>query len=66
MYGVDRWLGWTCKGNLADDDPEVVDVVGDEGSGMLGGEFKGAASFVDLIPPLCGMRLDVANLRYDS
>ena len=54
-------------------DPEVVpvvDVVGDEGSGMLDGESKGAASsFVDLVPPVCSsssccVRLDIADLEY--
>jgi hypothetical protein len=48
----------------------VLEVLGDEGSGMLDGKFKGAAvsSFVDLVPPLCCccMRLDIADLRYDG
>jgi hypothetical protein len=70
MYGVDRWLG--CRRRNLVGDPEVLDVVGDEGSGMFDGESKGAAapSFVDLAPPLCCccccMRLDIADLRYDG
>jgi len=46
------------------DDPEVVDAVGDEGSGMFRGEFEGAASFVEVALLLCCVKLDKADLRY--
>lgn len=59
MHGLVRWLGCACR--RAGDDLGVVKVGGDEGSGTLRGE--GVAAFIDLAPPLRGVRLDAPDPR---